>query len=65
MLFSMMGICGPDTAYLFVQLAHQTAFEGHYGFGRFFVFRQLLIRYVWIGGDLIEIVFDHLEVFVA
>ena len=65
MLLSVMGICGPYTAYLFVQLAYQTAFEGYNGFGRFFVFQQFLIRYVWIGGDLIEVVFVQLEVLVA
>ncbi len=65
MLLSVMGICGPDTAYLFVQLAYHSAFDSRNGFERFFVFRQLLIRYVWIGGDLIEVVFDHMQVFVA
>ncbi len=65
MMHSVIGICGPGTAYVFVQLAYQSSFECPDGFGRFFVFRRLLIRYVWINGDVVEVVFDYLLVFVA
>ncbi|MBF9030629.1 hypothetical protein HKCCE3408_09495 [Rhodobacterales bacterium HKCCE3408] len=65
MILSVMGICGPESAYLLVQLAYQSAVESPEGFGRFLVFRQVLIRYVWIGYDLFEVIFDQVSVFVA
>lgn len=65
MILGVMGACGPDSSYLLVQLVYQSAVECPWGFERFLVFRQVLIRYVRVENHLLEVIFDQVSVFVA